>query len=329
MTSRRELLIALGAGALAAPLVAAAQQPARVYRVGFLSLLPHQQAVSHIKALQEGLRGLGYVEGRNIVLEYRFADGKADRLPDLAAELIHLKVDVLVAGFGTLPALAAKKATSAIPVVFSFVSDPVGSGVVANLARPGGNITGLSTVAAGLAGKRLQLLKEILPKLSRVAILLNPATPAATQALSETRDAAEKLAVQLHPLEVRTGQNIEASFAAASQGRAEALITVTDPLTIAHRARIVEFADRSRLPAMYGMRDFVEAGGLISYGANYDEPSRRAAVYVDKILKGAKPADLPVEQPTAFELVINLKTAKALGLAIPRSVLLRADRVIE
>ena len=326
---RRALLGLIGLSALAAPLGVEAQHSARVYRVGFLSLLPHQQAVSHVKALQEGLRGLGYVEGRNIVLEYRFADGKADRLPDLVAELIRLKVDVIVAGFGTLPALAAKKATSAIPIVFSFVSDPVGSGVVTNLARPGGNVTGLSTVAAGLAGKRLELLKEILPKLSRVAVLLNPATPAATLALSETKDAAEKLAVQLHPLEVRTAQNIEAGFAAASQRHAEALITVTDPFTIAHRARIVELADRSRLPAMYGMRDFVEAGGLVSYGANYDEPSRRAAVYVDKILKGAKPADLPVEQPTAFELVINLKTAKALGITFPPSILLRADRVIE
>ncbi|MBI2753062.1 MAG: ABC transporter substrate-binding protein [Betaproteobacteria bacterium] len=328
--NRRETLISLVAlGAAVGPLGARAQQPAKPYRVGFLSLLPRQQAASHIKALQEGLRGLGYIEGRNIVLEYRFADGKADRLSDLVAELIRLKVDVIVTGFGTLPALAAKKATSTIPVVFSFVSDPVEAEVVASLAHPGGNITGLSTVAAGLAAKRLQLLKEILPRLSRVAILLNPATPAATQALSETKAAAEKLAIQLHPLEAWAAQDIESSFAAARERRAEALIAVTDPLTIAQRARILEFADKSRLPTMYGMRDFAETGGLVSYGANYDEPSRRAAVYVDKILKGARPADLPVEQPTAFELVINMKTAKALGLTIPQSLLLRADRVIE
>jgi putative ABC transport system substrate-binding protein len=221
-------------------------------------------------------------------------------------------VDIIVTGFGTLPALAAKQATSTIPIVFTFVADPVGAGVVASLARPGGNITGCSTLAADLAGKRLELLKELLPQVSRVAILLNPATPAATQALREMQAIAATWGVQLQPLEVRTPEDFESRFAVASQEHGDALITITDPFTIVHRARIVEFAAKSRLPAMYGMRDFVEAGGLISYGANYNEPSRRAATYVDKILKGAKPADLPVEQPMKFELVVNLKTAQAL-----------------
>jgi len=322
------LLVMLALGILAAPLTVEAQQPAKVSRVGFLSLLPQEQALSHIKALHEGLRGLGYIEGQNIILEYQFADGTAERLPDLVAELIHLKVDIIVTGFGTLPALAAKQATSTIPIVFSFVADPVGSGIVASLARPGGNITGLSMIPAGLTGKRVELLKELLPQLSRVAILLNPATPAATQALRETQAIAATWGVQLQLLEVRTPEDFESSFAVASQEHADALITVTDPLTIVHRARIVELAAKSRLPAIYGMRDFVEAGGLISYGANYNEPSRRAAAYVDKILKGAKPADLPVEQPMKFELVINLKTAEALGLTIPPTLLFQADEVI-
>src|SRR5262245_3519049 len=323
------LLVMLALGILAGPLTLEAQPPAKVSRVGFLSLLPHAHALSHIKALQEGLRGLGYIEGQNIVLEYRFADGTAERLPGLVAELIHLNVDIIVAGFGTLPALAAKQATSTIPIVFTFVADPVGTGVVASLARPGGNITGLSTLAAGLAGKRLELLKEILPQLSRVAILLNPATPATRQALRETQAIAATWGVHLQPLEVRTPEDFESSFAVASQEYTDALITLTDPFTIVHRARIAELAAQSRLPAIYGMRDFVEAGGLISYGANYDEPSQRAAAYVDKILKGAKPADLPVEQPMKFELVINLKTAQELGITMPSSLLLLADEVIQ
>ena len=323
------LPVMLALGILAAPLTVEAQQPAKVSRVGFLSLLPQEQALSHIKALHEGLRGLGYIEGQNIILEYQFADGTAERLPDLVAELIHLKVDIIVTGFGTLPALAAKQATSTIPIVFSFVADPVGSGIVASLARPGGNITGLSMIPAGLTGKRVELLKELLPQLSRVAILLNPATPAATQALRETQAIAATWGVQLQLLEVRTPEDFESSFAVASQEHTDALITMTDPFTIVHRARIAELAAKSRLPAIYGMRDFVEAGGLISYGANYDEPSQRAAAYVDKILKGAKPADLPVEQPMKFELVINLKTAQELGLTIPPSLLFQATEVIK
>ena len=322
------LPVMLALGILAAPLTVEAQQPAKVSRVGFLSLLPQEQALSHIKALHEGLRGLGYIEGQNIILEYQFADGTAERLPDLVAELIHLKVDIIVTGFGTLPALAAKQATSTIPIVFSFVADPVGSGIVASLARPGGNITGLSMIPAGLTGKRVELLKELLPQLSRVAILLNPATPAATQALRETQAIAATWGVQLQLLEVRTPEDFESSFAVASQEHTDALITVTDPFTIVHRARIVELAAKSRLPAIYGMRDFVEAGGLISYGANYDEPSQRAAAYVDKILKGAKPADLPVEQPMKFELVVNLKTAQILGLTLSPTLIFQADEVI-
>ena len=329
MTTRRHIVFGLCAGVLAAPLAVEAQQPARVFRVGFLSLLPREQALSHIRILQEGLRGLGYVEGQNIILEYRFADEKADLLPDQAAELIRLKVDVIVTGFGTVPALAAKKATNTIPIVFSVVADPVRSGIVSSLARPGGNITGPSTVPAGLVSKRLEILKEIAPKLSRVIVLLNPATPASIQGLAELKLAAEKLGIQLQLLEVRAPPDFESVSAAASPMRADALIVLSDPLTIAHRAQIADFAAKSRLPAMYGIRDFVEAGGLISYGANYDESFRRAASYVDRILKGAKPADLPVEQPTNLELALNLKTAKALGLTIPQSILVRADRVIE
>ena len=329
MISRRQIVLAPCAAVLAAPLAAAAQQPAKVHRVGFLSLLPRVQALAHISALQEGLRALGYIEGQNIVLEYRFADEKADRLADLAAELVRLKVDVIVTGFGTLPALAAKKATSAIPVVFSVVADPVRSGVVASLARPGGNITGPSSVPAGLVSKRLELLREIAPKLSRVVVLFNPATPASIQGWAEVKVAAENLGIQPQPLEVRASQDFESVLAAASRIRADALLTLSDPLTIAHRAQILDFAAKNRLPAMYGLKDFAEAGGLISYGANYDEAYRRTAGYVVRILKGARPADLPVEQPTTFELVVNLKTARGLGITIPQSILLRATTVIE
>ena len=286
-------------------------------------------AVSHLYgAFRQRLRELGYVDGQNIAFEVRSAEGRAERLPDLAADLVRLKVDVIVAG-GTPAPLAAKRATTAIPIVMASAGDPVGSGLVASLARPGGNVTGLSLLVPELGGKRLQLLKEVVPGVSRVAVLWNAANPYPVLVWRQTEAAARALGVHLQSLDVRGPDDLEGAFAAATRGRAGALITVEDPLTFGQRKRIVDFAARARLPAMYGFREFVDAGGLMSYAASLADLSRRAATYVDKILKGAKPADLPVEQPTKFELVINLKTAKALGLTIPPSVLIRADQVIQ
>ena len=282
-----------------------------------------------IEAFRQGLRDLGYVEGRNIVIEYRYADEKYERLPALAAELVRLKVDVIVS-HGTPGPLAAKQATSAIPIVMTSAGDPVASGLVSSLARPGGNVTGLSLMVPELGGKRVQLLKEILPGLSRVAVLWNAANPYASLVVREMEIAATTLGVQLQSLVVRGPDDFEGALAAATTGRAGALTAVEDPLTITKRTQIVDFAAKSRLPAIYGVKEFVDAGGLMSYGAHLADLYRRAAAtYVDKILKGAKPADLPVQQPTKFEFVINLKTAKALGLTIPQSVLLRADEVIQ
>jgi len=328
MINRRTFLCGLTLGTLSAPLAAKAQQPGKVARIGVLSFGSATPG-SHIdEAFRQQLRELGYVEGQNIVIEYRWAEGRAERLPDLAAELVRLKVDVIVAG-GTPPPLAAKHATRTIPIVMAAAGDPVGSGLVASLARPGGNVTGLSTFTPELAGKRLQLLKEVVPGVSRVAVLWNAANPYAVLNMRETEAAAQTLGVQVQSLEVRGPDDFENALPAAIRGRAGALIVVDDPLTFAYRMRIADFAARNRLPAMYGFREFAEAGGLTAFGANLADLYRRAATYVDKILKGAKPSDLPVEQPTKFELVINMKTAKALGLTIPQSLLLRADQVIE
>ena len=322
------LMLALGIISLALP--AEAQPPGRIFRIGYLSS-SSPSAVSHnIDAFRQGLRDLGYVEGRNIVIEYRWAEGKYDRLPNLAADLVSLKVDVIVAG-GTSAGPAAQQATKTIPIVLAVSSDPVGTGLVAGLARPGGNITGLSIQQVELSAKSLELLKEAVPKVSRAAVLWNPdpASPAGAPQMRETEAAARTLGVKLQSLEVRSPDDLEGAFQAAARGRAGALLALGDPMLFIHRTRIVGLAAKNRLPAMYFAREFVGAGGLMSYGTNLADIYRRAATYVDKILKGAKPADLPVEQPMRFELVINMKTAKALGITFPPSILIRADQVIE
>jgi putative tryptophan/tyrosine transport system substrate-binding protein len=326
---RRVFISCIAISLLAAPLAVEAQPAGKIPQIGFLVAASASDSAYArlIEAFRQGLRDLGYVEGRNIVVEYRYADGKYERLPALAAELVRLKVDVIVS-HGTNAPLAAKKATSAIPIVMTSAGDPVGSGLVSSLARPGGNVTGLSLMIPELGGKRLQLLKEILPGLSRVAVLWNAANPYASLVVREMEATATTLGVQLQSLVVRGPDDFEGALAAATTGRAGALTAVEDPLTITKRRQIVDFAAKRRLPAIYGVKEFVDAGGLMSYGANFADLWRRSATYVDKILKGAKPADLPVQQPTKFEFVINLKTAKALGLTIPPSVLLRADEVI-
>ncbi|MBI2154574.1 MAG: ABC transporter substrate-binding protein [Candidatus Rokubacteria bacterium] len=328
--------LTLALGLLAAPLAAEAQQPAgKVYRIGLLGTSPINP---HYEAFRQGLRELGYVEGRNIVIERRHSEGKAERLPNLATELIRLKVDVIVIEACGAPLNAASQKTSTIPIVVAACNDDlVASGLVASLARPGGNITGLSEVAPELAAKRLELLKEVVPKLTRVAVLWNPAysevfSPTLRFMLSdwkEIREAARVLGVTLQSVEIRGPDDFDSAFAAMTRKRAGGLITFSEPLLVLHGRRIADLAAQSRLPAIYAYRELAEAGGLISYGVHLPDFYRRAATHVHKILKGAKPADLPVEQPTKFELVINLKTAKTLGLTIPQSVLIRADKVIE
>ena len=307
--------------------LAEAQQPMKIPRIGIL--LGGSSFLSvRVEALRQGLKELGYIEGRNVVIEYRYAEGKADRLPALAAELMGLQVDVIVAA-GTPGVLAAKKATSTIPIVFVSVGDPVASGFVASLARPGGNVTGLTNFSPELSGKRVELLKEAVPNISRVAFLSNPANPVQGLQWKETQAAAQALGLHLQSLEVRSSNDLDSALQAASRERSQALIPATDALIDTHLKRIVEFVAKNRLPAMYGVPEAVYAGGLMSYAPDYTYHYRRAAVYVDKILKGAKPADLPVEQPTNFEFIINLKTAKQIGLTIPPTVLARADRVIK
>jgi putative ABC transport system substrate-binding protein len=314
---------------LLAPLGAAAQQAGKVPRIGYLAAGSPSGGPHLLEAFRKGLRELGWVEGQNIVIDYRFAEGRFDRLPDLAAELVRLKVDIIVAG-PTPPAAAAKKATETIPIVMIGVGDPVGQGLIASLARPGGNVTGLSySVGLEIFGKGLELLKETVPKVRRVAILSNPANPSHPLAIREVNVAARSLGVQLQLLEARGPNEFDGAFAAMAKERVGALLVVTDPMLVLHRTRLADLAARSRLPAAYGTRESVEAGGLMSYGPSLSDLWRRAATYVDKILKGAKPADLPVEQPTKFELVINVKAAKALGLTIPQSMFIRADEVIE
>ncbi len=319
----------LALGALIRFGAAEAQPPGKSPRIGVLmsgSLEPHRAV---LEAFRQGLRKLGYTEGQNILIEYRFSEGREERLPDLAAELVQLKVDVIVTA-GIPAALAAKRVTATIPIVVAGASNLVGAGLVASLARPGGNLTGTDSLTADLSGKRLELLKEVLPKLARVGALWNQFNPGAIGTWEETQAAARALRLQLLSLPVRGPDELEGAFTTAVKGGAEALVVIQDTLTIAHRIRIAQLAARSRLPAVYGGSQFVETrGGLMSYGASQAELFRRAAIFVDKILKGAKPADLPVEQPTKFELVINLKTAKALGLTIPASVLFKADQVIQ
>ncbi len=307
--------------------VAQAQQPAKIPRIGFLSAASPSAIAARVEAFRQGLDELGYVEGKNIVIEYRYAEGKRDRLPALAGELVRLKVDVIVtAGGGATP--AARGATVTIPIVMGFDSDPVGNGFVASLARPGGNITGLSTLNLELSGKRLELLKEVLPKASRVAVFGTSTIPGNAQQLRETELAAGAFKVQLQYLDVVNPKDIETAFREANKGRVEAVLMLAGPVLNSQRKQIVELAAKSRLPAIYNSSEYVEAGGLMTYSVSYTDLYRRAATYVDKILKGAKPADLPVEQPTKFELIINLKAAKQIGLTIPPNVLVRAGRVI-
>jgi putative ABC transport system substrate-binding protein len=327
---RRAFIGALAGGLLATPLDAGAQQAGKVPRIGFLLATSASDTTyaGWVEAFRQGLRELGYVEGRNIVIEYRYAGETHERLPSLAAELVRLKVDVIVS-HGTNGPLAAKQATSTIPIVMTSAGDPVKSGLVSSLARPGGNVTGLSLMNAELGGKRLQLLKEILPGLSRVAVLWNTTNPYASLVVREMEAASTALGVQLLSFVVRGPDDFAGALSAASAGRPGAFTVVEDPLTITKRQQIVDFVTRNRLPAIYGAKEFVDAGGLMSYGVYFADSYRRAAGYVDKILKGAKPADLPVQQPAKWEFVINLKVAKALGLTIPPSVLQRADEVIQ
>jgi ABC-type uncharacterized transport system substrate-binding protein len=322
------LVAVLSVSLLAAPLAADAQQATKVTPIGYLSGPSLSANAARIEAFRQGLRELSYVEGKNIVIEWRSADGKFDRLPALAAELVRLKVAVIVTSGGALTR-RAKEATSTIPIVMTNDPDPVGDGFVASLARPGGNITGLSTFAPEVSGKRLEILREVVPKLSRVAVLGSSGATGYAQTVKGIEAAAKAFKMQLQFLDVKHANDIETAFQAARKGRAQGVVTLNSAILGSQRAQIVELAVKERLPVMYHQNDFVEAGGLMFYGANIPDLSRRAASYVDKILKGAKPADLPIERPTKFELVINLKAAKALGLTIPQSVLLRADHVIE
>ena len=322
------ILFALCFVLAAQPLSAQAQQTEKIRRIGFLAV-NSPSADKHLdEAFRQSLRELGWVEGRNITIEYRSAEGKADRLPALAAELVNAKVDVIVSAGGTPGAQAAKKATGTIPIVFTSSGDPVATALVASLAHPGGNVTGLSRVGPDLSVKKVELLKEIMPKISRVAFVWNPDNAANALALKETEAAAGEVRWQVQSVEVRGPHEFEAAFSAMSKARAPAVIVQSDQSFRGKLSQLAQLAIKNRLPTMLPQSEYVEAGGLMSYGENLAERYRRAAVFVDKILKGAKPGDLPVEQPTKFELVINLKTAKQIGLTIPPNVLARADRVI-
>jgi len=326
MDRRAFLATAAAGGFIAMPAVARAQQAGKVHRISFLSLASGPGPP--VEAFRQRLHELGYVEGRNLVIEYRFAGGKEERLPEMVAELVRLKVEVIV-GSATPAIEAAKSATTTIPIVMTAVGDPVGSGLVDSLARPGGNVTGLTLLSTELAGKRLQLVRDLIPKATRVTVLVYPQSSATKLFLEGMRGPAQQMGIQLVVQEVNEAGDLPGAFAKMQRERAQALIVQFSPLSFDNAKRIVELAAKNRLPAMYDVRSFVDGGGLVSYGLNILDLFRRAAFYVDKILRGAKPADLPVEQPTTFELVINMKTAKALGLTIPPALLVRADQVIE
>ena len=329
MNNRRRLVIALGTGALWAPLACFAQQQrSQVARIGLLEADSASGSATLREALIAGLRDVGLVESKNIIIEYRWAEGKYERLPGLAAELVQIKVDVIVAG-GTPAVQAAKQATTSIPIVMVRVGDPVGSGFVASLSRPGGNITGLSNIIVEVASKYVELLRAAVPKLSRVTVLVNPTNPIHPDYLKSVQATEKTNTVIISPIQASTSSQIEAAFGAMKQERAEALIVLGDPFFSSQAPRIAELAVQLRLPTMFWTRGPVASGGLMSYGQRNAEHYYRAATYIDKILKGAKPGDLPVEQPMKFELVINLKTAKAIGLTIPQQLLLQADKVIE
>jgi putative tryptophan/tyrosine transport system substrate-binding protein len=325
-------LVAIGVTFGMCGAVAEAQQQAKVLKIGWLGVRPASgpggRPGGMYEAIQRALREIGYVEGNNVTFEYRSAENKFDRLPALADELVRLKVDLLLTPAGA-EALAAKKATRTIPIVFYGVGDPVAAGLVDSLARPGGNITGFTTISAVLVGKRLELLKETVPKLSRVAVLWNPKNPGSEQSWKESQFSARVLGLQLYSMEVSGADKFESAFKEAIKAGSAALFVISNPLFSTHQKKIADLAAKNRLPAIYPRGDFIESGGLMSYGPDQVEPYRRAAWMVDKILKGTKPADIPVEQPTKFELMINLKTAKALGLTIPSIVMMRAEKVIK
>jgi ABC-type uncharacterized transport system substrate-binding protein len=324
---RRAFMAIVAGGLLVTPLAPRAQQPAaKTYRIGILESVPAAQNAANLDALRRGLRELGYVEGRNLIIEYRSSDGRAERFPDLAAELVRLKVDLIVTR-GTPATRAAKNATGTVPVVMATMGDP--HALVTSFTRPGGNITGVTTFSTELTAKRLEILKELAPGLSRVGLLHNMSNPAAPPEWEETKTAARALGLQAELLDVRTPGDLGRAFELAGRQRVDGLVVGPDGLTQMEQRAIVDAVTRSKLPAAYPSRDFVEAGGLMAYAVNYPDLYFRFAGIVDKIFKGAKPGDLPVEQPTRFELVINLKTARALGLTVPRSVLLRADQVIQ
>ena len=327
MNNRRKLLVALGAGTFTAPLASFAQQPARVFRIGFLSSESASGYRTRVEALRAGLRGLGYEEGKNIIVEFRWAEAKHDRLPDLAADLVRLKVDVLVT-HATPGSLAAKRATSTIPIVAAVVADPVDLGLVASLARPTGNITGSTYFSSEIAAKRLELLKDVMPRITQAAAFVNPDNPATGTIVNAMQRAAKSLNVVLQQFEARRPSEFGGAFLAMAKRSVGAFVIVEDPMFLANAKGIADLAAKQRLPSI-GFNELVEAGGLIGYAPNFLEMWRRAAYFVDRILKGAKPSDLPIEQPTKFEMLINGKTAKALGIKIPNSILVRADKVIE
>ncbi len=321
------LIVTLVLGTLVAPLAADAQLPKRV-RIGYLSGNPPSDTQVALEAFRKKLRDLGYVEGQNLVLESRYADGKYDRLPQLTADLMGLKVDIILT-YGTPATLAAKNAIRTIPIVFAAVADPVVAGIVATERRPGGTVTGVTSINPELSAKRLSLLKEAVPKASRVAVLADPAFAPSPSMVGETRTASQSLGLQVELVEVRQPNELEAAFRAMTSAKVRALVVLPSPMLISQRQRIADLAAKSRIPAIYHLKQFVEVGGLMSYGVSYGESFQQSAILVDKILKGAKPADLPVERPWRYELVINIKTAKVLGLTIPQSMFIRADEVIQ
>ena len=330
MNKRRKIILALGASALAVPFGAVAQQQGKIWRIGFLSTRRVEISDSDFAygPFRQGMRELGYVEGRNLVIEWRSAEGKTERLPAMAAELVQLKVDLIVAA-STPGVAAAQKATTTIPIVMTSTLDSVGSGFVASLAHPGGNITGLKNFFGDLGPKQLEMLRSITPRLSRVAVLVNPANSGHAPVLKSIQAAAQKIGVTVLPAEARNREEIDNAFSMMSKAKAGAVLVISDAFFITQAHQIAGLAAKNRLPSIDSTRQYAEAGGLMSYGNSLGENYRRAATYVDKIFKGAKPGDIPVEQPTTFELAINMKTAKALGIKIPNSILVQATKVIE
>jgi len=325
---RRKFLTLFGGAVLAWPLAVRAQPMAKVWHVGMLETTAATLNATNLDAFKQALRQLGYIEGQNLIVEYRSGDGHIERFPQLAAELVRLNVDIIITR-GTPAALAAKKATATIPIVMAAIREPVETGMVASLARPGGNVTGLSAFVTELTAKRIEIMREVIPQLSRMALIDNMANRSVPAQWDETKRAAFALGIQPQLYDVRKAEDIERAFSSAIAQRVNALSVGNDSVVIANRIQVVQLAAKHRLPAIYATRDFVDAGGLLSYAAHYPDLYRRAAAYVDKIFKGAKPADLPVEQPTKFEIVVNLKAASALGLTVPSTLLARADEVIE